>query len=223
MQRDSLSRGLVLGTLLALLLVIYGVFLTPSTRPRSIAAATSILIAYAALGYFVVPACSRGYRAAVDVARWAGLAAAAVFTFEICLEYLLLPQNNSSWGAVEFGLVFFIYFAVGAWLGWARRSLREATLGSALSALIASLVWCIVVLTTFYLFHNTARQQQVFQAEGNFDDFRRSGMSDFSAFITEDFFGATFFHLLLGPVIASLLGFVGGAVGKGLARLSKRY
>jgi len=68
------------------------------------------------------------------------------------------------------------------------------------------------------MFYGTARQERVFQAEGNFDDFRRSGMDDFRAFITEDFFGATFFHQILGPAVASLLGLIGAAIGKGLAK-----
>ena len=38
-------------------------------------------------------------------------------------------------------------------------------------------------------------------------------------FIMEDFLGAGFFHLLLGPLIAGILASAGGIVGKGLARL----
>ena len=42
-------------------------------------------------------------------------------------------------------------------------------------------------------------------AEGDREDFLRSGMSDYQTFLIEDLFGATFFHLLLGPIIAALL------------------
>ena len=65
------------------------------------------------------------------------------------------------------------------------------------------------------------RQDAVFRAEGNYDDFRRSGMTDFNAFIMEDFLGASFFHLLLGPLLAGVVGTIGGLVGLGLRRLRR--
>jgi len=208
---------------IALCLVGYGVFLTPATRARSIAAAVAILLAYAAIGWFVIPMLSSRYPAALQVAEWAGLGAAAVFVAEICLEYALLPKDNTPWGLAEFGLVFFLYTCAGTWLGSRKQKLREAIIGSALSAIVSSIVWAVFILATFYLFWGTTRQHAVFQAEGNFDDFRQSGMSDFRAFITEDFFGATFFHLLLGPLLAGVLGLAGGGIGKGLAVLRKRF
>ncbi len=193
---------IVVGSVVALCLVGYGVFLTPATSPLSIAAAVTVLLAYAATGWFVMPLLSDRYPATVNVATWAGLTAAMVFAAEICLEYVLLPKDNAPWGMLEFGVVFSIYAIAGTWLALERQSIREAMIGSALSAVVSSIIWCIFILATFYLFYGTNRQQQVFQAEGDFDDFRRSGMSNFSAFITEDFFGATFFHLILGPVVA---------------------
>ena len=52
------------------------------------------------------------------------------------------------------------------------------------------------------------------RAEGDYEDFARSGMSDFNAFIMEDFLGAIFFHLLLGLLVAAVLGALGGVLGK---------
>ncbi len=49
----------------------------------------------------------------------------------------------------------------------------------------------------------------------------RSGMSDFNAFIMEDFMDATFFHLLLGPLVAAVLGLLGGLLGKAIALFQK--
>ena len=201
----------------ALCLVGYGVFLTPATSHLSIAAAVTVLLAYAATGWVVIPLLSSHYPATLIVAKWAGLAAATVFAAEICLEYLFLPKNNAAWGLVEFSVVLFIYAFAGAWLAFARQNIREAILAGTLSAVVSSIIWCIFILAVFYLFWGTHRQQEVFQAEGDFDDFRRSGMSSFQRFITEDFFGATFFHLLLGPLAASILALAGGGIGKGLA------
>jgi hypothetical protein len=61
----------------------------------------------------------------------------------------------------------------------------------------------------------------VLRAEGDYEDFARSGMSDFNAFIMEDFMGATFFHLLLGLVVAAVLGVLGGLLGKAVGRFQK--
>jgi hypothetical protein len=48
--------------------------------------------------------------------------------------------------------------------------------------------------------------ERVWRAEGTYDDFARSGMSDIRAFVVQDFWGAGFFHLLAGLVLAGILG-----------------
>jgi hypothetical protein len=47
-------------------------------------------------------------------------------------------------------------------------------------------------------------------------------MNDFNIFIVEDFMGAVFFHSLLGPIVADILGFLGGVVGRFIASLRKK-
>ena len=147
-----------------------------------------------------------------------GLLAGAVFAAEIVLEYVLLPANNSRFGMVEFGTVFGLYFVAAFVAALRSRSVPNAVLTSVASAFIASLIWVITVLTVFYVFRGSTRQGQVLRAEGDYEDFARSGMSDFNAFIMEDFMGATFFHLLLGPLVAAALGVLGGLLGKAVAR-----
>ena len=213
---------MLVGAALGLSLVAYGVFLTPTTRLLSIAAAATVLIAYAAVAWFVVPVVSGRYPAAMHAAEWAGLVAGTIFAAEICSEYVFLPRNNAPWGEVEFGLVFLVYASAGLWVAFMGFRIREAMIAGSFSAVVSSLVWCVFVLATFYLFYGTDRQRQVFQAEGDFDDFHRSGMSNFPAFITEDFFGATFYHLLLGPALGSVLGFIGGVIGQLPARIKSR-
>jgi hypothetical protein len=41
-------------------------------------------------------------------------------------------------------------------------------------------------------------------------------MRDFHTFVMEDFLGAAFFHLLLGPILATILGACGGLVARAL-------
>ncbi len=79
-----------------------------------------------------------------------------------------------------------------------------------------------MLLSTYYVFRGTPIQEQLFRAEGTYEDFARSGMSDFAAFAMEDLLGAGFFHLLLAPIIGAVLGGMGGLIGKGLRRLKKR-
>ena len=78
------------------------------------------------------------------------------------------------------------------------------------------------MLSTFYWFYGSPRQELVFRAEGNYEDFVRSGMTDFSTFVMEDVFGAGFYHLLLGPMIAATLGAFAGYISltlRGVRRL----
>lgn len=124
---------------------------------------------------------------------------------------------------MEFGSVFLLYLIAGVIPALNKLPFRSNVLSGVATAIISSLIWFVAVLTCFYLFYGTERQTQVFRAEGNYEDFRRSGMADFPTFIMEDFLGAGFFHLLLGPLIAGILASAGGIVGKGLARLIYGY
>jgi hypothetical protein len=211
------QKGLLSAVLVALALVIVGRLLIPATSIVSVAAASAILFAY---GGLAASCPSRLHHRHPDILRWAvtfGLLAGAVFAGEIILEYILLPADNSRLGLVEFGTVFALYFGAAVATALRSRCVRNAVLASVASACIASLVWVIVVLMVFYAFRGSPRQELVLRAEGAFEDFARSGMKDFNAFIMEDFMGATFYHVLLGPLVAAVLGVLGGLLGKAIA------
>ena len=110
-----------------------------------------------------------------------------------------------------------LYFGSGFVSALRSLSQKNAILSSVVTAFIASLIWVICVLAVFYAFHGSSRQALVLRAEGDYDDFARSGMNDFNAFILEDFMGATFFHLLLGPLVAAVLGILGCLLGKAVS------
>jgi hypothetical protein len=59
-----------------------------------------------------------------------------------------------------------------------------------------------------------ARQEQVLAADQVFEDFKRSGMTDLRAFIMQDYLGGVFFHLLVGLVVAGILGTMGAMTAK---------
>jgi hypothetical protein len=89
------------------------------------------------------------------------------------------------------------------------------------SAILSSVIWLTFTLLTFYIFRGTARQEFVFRAEENLEDFAKSGMNDFNTFVMEDFFGAGFFHLLLSPLLATIIGTINGLLEKGIGQLRK--
>ena len=210
----NLQKSLLCGVVLALALIVVGRLLFPTTALISIAGSSTILLVY---GWLAVIGPSRLYRRHADILSVAirfGLLAGAVFAGEVLLEYVLLPADNTLFGLVEFGAVFSLYFAAAFVVARRTGSLRNALLSSVASAFIASLLWVIIVLAVFYIFRGSAQQALVLRAEGDYEDFARSGLSDFNAFIMEDFMGATFFHLLLGPMVAAVLGILGGLLGK---------
>jgi hypothetical protein len=219
---NSLQKSLLFSVLIALALVIAGRLLVPTTSFVSVAAASASLIGYGGMAAWGPAWLDRRHPAILRGAITFGLLAGAVFAGEIVLEYVLLPARNSVFGQVEFGTAFGLYFVAAFVTALRTRSVNNAILTSVASAFIASLVWVITVLTVFYVFRGSTRQGQVLRAEGDYEDFARSGMSDFNAFIMEDFMGATFFHLLLGPLMAAVLGFLGGLLGKAFARFQNR-
>jgi hypothetical protein len=205
----------------ALALVIAGRLFVPATSVISTVAASAILLAYGGMAALCPLRLSRRHP---DILHWAvifGLLAGAVFAGEIILEYLLLPADNTRYGVVEFGTVFALYIASAFVSALRSRRIQDAVLTSVASAFIASLVWVITLLAVFYAFRGSARQALVLRAEGDYEDFARSGMSDFNVFIMEDFMGAVFFHLLLGLLAAVLLGVLGGVMGKAIAWFRK--
>ncbi len=217
----QLRRGLLCGVAVALVLVLVGRLLAPTSSMISTLGASGMLVAYGVAAAMCPPRLSRRQPEILSRAVLFGGLAGAVFAGEVLLEYVFLPADNTTYGMVEFGIVLTLYFGAAFLTAWRSGSLPNAALTSVASAFVASLIWIITVLGVFYAFRGSARQTQVLRAEGDYEDFARSGMTDFNAFIMEDFMGAAFFHLLLGLVVAAILGLLGGLAGKLMARLRR--
>jgi hypothetical protein len=210
------------GALAGLVLVFYGHRLATGASPLGFVGVAAILIVYGLVATFVFPAVNRINHRIIRPACIFGLLGGAIFTGEMLLEYILLPADNSQYGMLEFGCVFSLYFIAGAAAAYQSQQVKQGVLASLISAVISSLIWAIAVLLIFYLFRGAPQQAQVFRAEGNYVDFARSGSQDFNVWVVEDFMGAIFFHLtLLGPLVAAVLGALGGLIGKSAAVLLK--
>jgi hypothetical protein len=180
-----------------------------------------ILALYGLAAWRGPAATQKRFPASLPTALVAGGLAALVLAGEIVLEYILLPQDNSSMGLIEYSLVLALFGAAGLRVAWQSDSFRGGVAAAVWSALLASLAWYAAALLVFYLFNGSPQQAQVFRAEGNFSDFAASGMNDFNAWIMQDFLGAGFFHSLLLPTLGAIVGALGAAIGRLAARLGK--
>jgi hypothetical protein len=197
-------------------LVLFGVATTPHVfdgerRWIGVVAAVGMVLAYGAAAWLGIPALRRGPSGILSVAGPTGFAAGAVYAAEVIGEYAVRPADNTPWALVEFGLVFALMALAGGILAWRTGRLRPALAGGLWTALIGPLIWYAVVLSVFYLFRGTPAQEAVLRAEGDYEDFARSGMGDFNAFVMQDFLGAGFYHLLLSPAFGLVLGALGAA------------
>jgi hypothetical protein len=222
MTAAHLQKGLIAGSILAILLVLTGWIIAPKESVAGILAAFIILALYGITFWFVPHKLETTAPFVLSTAILFGLLAGLVFAIEILLEYILLPKDNTIMGTIEFGSVFFLYFLASLITSYRTNRIRNGIVSAVVAALFATLIWTIVTLSVFYLFRGSPRQELIFQAEGNYADFSRSGMKDFNLFIVEDFMGAVFFHSLLGPIVAFILGFPGGIVGRLIAFSKKR-
>jgi hypothetical protein len=210
---------LILGVFIALCLVLLGWALVPTINPLSVIRASLILVIYGIVFYFALP------KVRPETLLWGAISASIagfIFAAEIVSEYVFLPKDNTLWGYVEFGGVFLVYFLTALFVSLRTNRMVPGITSSVASGMISAVVWLIVVLITFYSFRGTAQQVQVFSAEGNYEDFARSGTADFNRFIMEDFLGASFFHPILGPLASFLLGVVGSLLGKGIGFVKRR-
>jgi hypothetical protein len=180
------------------------------------------LAAYGALAVFALPPAQRRTPDALALGCALGLAGGAVYASEVILEYAVQPADNTAWGLAEFGLVFALFLIAGALTGWRTRRLQPAVAAGLWTALVSALIWYPVLLAVFYAFRGTAAQDAVFRAEGDFEDFRRSGLSDVRIFIMQDFLGAGFFHLALSPLLGMLLAAIGAVPALIVRRIRDR-
>jgi hypothetical protein len=190
---------------LVLLLLGFGWMLAPAVVPIAPAA---VLIGYFVLAHVSVPMARPGTATIQRVTAACGIMSAAVLIRALVVQYFGRTANNAVMVTVVFGLWFLVGVVTAAQTG----RIRDAAMHSTLSAQIGLLANVGFILASYYVLRGSPVQEQFFRLEGTFDDFGRSGMGDFNAFVIGDLFGGAFFHLLLGGVCGALLGTLGGAL-----------
>ena len=216
----ALRRGLIAAAGLAAVLAVLGLLIFPDALADwhnslpGLAGVLFVLAGYAALGPWAFARLERLDARLLRLALLFGLLAGAIYSIEIVAEYILLPNDNTTYGLVEFGLVFLCYLLAGFSAGWLARRVGYRLLAAVGAALISTVIWYCVLLATSYVMKGTPQQALVFRAEGDLVDFAQSGAANFQAWMMEDFLGAGFYHLLLGPLVAAILGALGALAGK---------
>jgi hypothetical protein len=218
-EPSIVRNGITIGAIVNALLVCIGILIHPASTSGTSGLLSLLGPALILPVYFVIG--QRAGRATSPVIRIGavfGLAAGIVFGFEILLEYLILPDTsmNTRLGWIEFGTAFLLFALAAFWTAYSIGEVRAGVRAAFWSSIVASTIWLTVLLLVTYAFWGTVRQEQVFRAEGDYEDFVRSGMHDFRAFMLQDLRGASFFHLLLAPPLAMLLGLASSAIGKAL-------
>jgi hypothetical protein len=209
-------RGLFAALLLVLLLAVYLWTLAPTL---GIAAPILAIVVYAVVAHYGVRTASAADPAIVRAIAVCGVLSAVVFGPSILIEYAGRTVDNG----VMLGAVAVFSSIAAALAAWRTRRVGVAVYASTLSAMIGSLAFVTAVLGSYALLRGTALQDRFFRTEGDYDDFARSGMTDFNRWVIEDLFGGVFFHLLLGALIAAVLGLLVGTLAIGCLRIGERY
>ena len=174
-------------------------------------------MAYAVIAHVGVSVMAQGHPKTQWVTAAFGVLSAAVLVPSLLAEYFGRTVNN----AVMVVVVSALWLCSGAVAARLTGRIRDAVLSSTLSAQIGSLANVGSILTSCYILKGSALQDRFFRTEGTYEDFARSGISDFGAFVMGDLFGGAFFHLLLGGLIGALLGMIGGVLTVGVTYLKR--
>jgi hypothetical protein len=221
--------GFLLGVSLNLALIAYSLFRFPTSWSFSLSglegvlATTGILVVDALIGWFGAPVIWRRDRRIPAYGAGFGLLIGAFFAIMMLIEYLVphTPKQNELLAWAIFGTFFLLLVVAGCVVTLATSWLWSGVLTAVWSSLIGSLIWFILLLTTYYAFLDTAYEARFLEVDQVIADFHRSGMQDLRAFILQDYLGGGFFHSLLGPLLAFPLGALGGLIAKVLRWLGR--
>ena len=225
----TVQLGMIGFSLLNISLISYGISRFPTSMTASsdgvkgLVADIFILTVYASVGYWGAARTSRLNPTILRLSLVFGLLATTIYLGVVEIEYVVrfTDAGGRTLGIAMVSTLFVLFFLAGVFGGFVTKLARVGVVTAVWCAAIGAIMWFAAVMTTYYAYLGTKQQEHVLFVE-NHDDFVRSGMTDFHAFILQDFMGACFYHLLMTPLFAAILGSAGGWMGKWMKNLMER-
>jgi hypothetical protein len=205
-------------TLVAVSVVMIGVrvalYLPVLVEPRgslSVLAPVGVLLVYAILGGWVTANPPRDTAAALRTGTVYGVVSGIVSVVHIAQEtYVGLPPRELAIVTWVFILAMFAPWPLAGFAS-ARRT-RRVSLG--LFAAVWSSAVCMALTVSFGFGQLLTSLDRLQRKDVGSPDFLRSGWTDLRAFAIADIFEAGFWHLVIGPAVALLLGGIAAAVAR---------
>src|SRR5438552_6829944 len=200
-KRPVLAAAVTGAAALSVVLIGYALTRSPTALPAvagSAALMLAVLAGCAAFPWFGPLSTRHSGQHVVHVGAAVGLVlGGALVAVDLTTPAMAIPVEF-----VTLGTMALAYAVAGAIAG-----IRAALW----TALVGYLVWYPTIWLYYFVGYGSATYDRALRAEGEYDDFHRSGLTDFTTFLLRDFLGAGFFHLLLGVLLA--LGAGAGAAG----------
>ncbi len=217
---QAVRRALLLGILLDLALIggralLYTPFLAQRNSLTYVVEPVAPLLVYAGVVFAVTTGPGPRRRVALRTGVLVGVVTGALWIVNLTLEtFANLPSGAGFLASAPFLLgAFALWGAAGGRSAWQTGSLR---LG-ALAALWAALICVLMTITVGFVLAYTSLPRLA-QALATDPDYLRSGWRDLRAFAIANQFDAAASHLLIAPVVAVIVGLVGGLISTGWAR-----
>ena len=197
-------------TLVAVSVVMIGVrvalYLPVLVQPGgslSVLAPVGVLLVYGLLGGWITAHPPRDHAAALRTGTACGVVSGLVSVAHMAQEaYVPLPPREL---AIVTWVFILAMFAPWAFAGFAAaRRTRHVPLG--LLAAVWSSAVCMVLTVSFGFGQLLTSLDRLQRHDVGSPDFLRSGWTDLRAFAIADIFEAGFWHLVIGPIVALLLG-----------------
>ena len=149
-----------------------------------------------------------------------GMISGIVLSVDLISSYFLQDWIISSRTSLLAYGIFLLFILISGFIGARQTGQWKTGLTTAAwCVLVTLMIWFFAEFASYLLFSNTSSGAEFIRQEMQLD-FARSGATDYQAFTISDFYGAGFFHLLLGLFFTVILGSLGAFIG--LATRPKR-
>ena len=219
----GLRWGLLAGIALNLALVVARTLLYPPllTQPGGaifVAEPILPLLAYAALGLWLTGGRGPGARAALRVGGGFGLVVGALWVANIAVESLIALDGGMS--SLLTGVFLLGGFALWGGAGFLAARRASSPTEGVRAAVVAAMLTVLIAIA-FGLLLTFAALPRLEHGLAGSAEYARSGWHDLRAFAIANSFDSAFSHLLIAPVIATIVGALGALIGARTIRSAK--